>query len=320
VARRVKILAGDIGGTNCRFGRFETESRGRLNLVDSVVFPTAEVQSFAAIFDRIGDQKPGFALAENDRVVVAVPGPVEKGVYARLTNLPWNADLRSIEDKVRKTEVVLINDFVAQGCACRTPVAEKSLLIRPSEGSLGETTAVIGAGTGLGHCSIAPDGRGGYKVFPSEAGHTVFGFYGADEKAYEGFVLDKTQRPFATGDDIVSGSGLSLLHQYLTGETLTPGEVANKIDKESLTSQWFARFYGRASRNYVLSVVPFGGLYISGGVAAKNPFLVDNDVYRAEFVSSPAKKALLETIAIRLLRDELSGLWGAAYYGIWFKA
>jgi glucokinase len=320
VARGVKILAGDIGGTNCRFGRFETGSRGRLNLVDSVVFPTEEVQSFEAIFDRIGAQKPGFGLAENDRVVVAVPGPVEKGTTARLAHLPWDADLSFVKDKVRNAQVVLINDFVAQGCACRTPVAEKSLLVRPGEGSVDETTAVIGAGTGLGHCSIAPDGRGGYKVFPSEAGHTVFGFYGADEKAYEGFVLDKTHRSFATGDEIVSGPGLSLLHWYLTGETLTPGEVANKIDKESLTSQWFARFYGRASRNYVLSVVPFGGLYISGGVAAKNPFLVDNDIYRAEFVCSPAKRALLEQISVRLLGDELSGLWGAAYYGIWFKA
>lgn len=180
------ILAGDIGGTNCRFGRFEQRANGELERLDSVVFHTAEAESLGAIFDLIARNKKEFSLDRFDRVVVGVPGPVEKGVFARLVHLEWDADIRPIEKKL-----------------------------------------------------------------------------------------------------------------------------------ESATVQWFARFYGRASRNYALSVLPFGGFYISGGVATKNPFLVDNDTFRDEFVNSPVKRKLLETIPVRLLRDPFSGLWGAAYYGTW---
>ncbi|MBN1655658.1 MAG: glucokinase [Deltaproteobacteria bacterium] len=306
------ILAGDIGGTNCRFARFERGADGSLTLLESVVFATAEVRSFSEIFDHIARYSSGFSLKRAERVVVAVPGPVQKGAFAKLANLPWDADIRALEGKAPGVEFLLINDFVAQGHACRTSAVEAGLVIREAERALNETVAVIGAGTGLGHCASVPDGHGGFIVCPSEAGHAVFGFYGAEEKEYESFALAHSGRPFVSGDEVVSGPGLSLLHRFITGERLAPKEIAEKSGLESQTVRWFARFYARASRNYALSVLPFGGLYISGGVATKNPYLVDNEWFRAEFINSPAKRALLETIAVGLLRDQFSGLWGAA--------
>lgn len=313
----MRILAGDIGGTNCRFGRFEQRADGELTLLDSIVFHTAEADSLEAVFDLIAHNRSDFSLDQFDRVVVAVPGPVEKGVFARLVHLNWEADIRPIEKRYPRVRLSLVNDFYAQGCACHTRAVENSLLIREADATAGETIAVIGAGTGLGHCCTVPDGRGGFVICASEAGHTVFGFCGADEKEYEAFVLERSGRPFVTADEMVSGPGLSLLHRFLTGEELTPKEIVEENGLESATVQWFARFYGRVSRNYTLSVLPFGGFYISGGVATKNPFLVDNDIFRAEFVNSPVKQKLLETIPVRLLRDQFSGLWGAACYGAW---
>ncbi len=313
----MRILAGDIGGTNCRFGRFEQSDNGELTRLDSVVFHTAEADSLEAIFDLIARNNNEFSLDRFERIVVGVPGPVEKGVFARLVNLNWDADIRPIEKKFPGARFSLINDFCAQGCACRTRVVDDSLVIRDAEAAADETVAVIGAGTGLGHAATIPDGRGGFVLSCSEAGHTVFGFCGADEKACEAFVLEQSGRPFVSTEELVSGPGLSLLHRFLTGEALTPKQIVEKCGLGSATLQWFARFYARASRNYALSVVPFGGLYISGGVATKNPFLVDNDIFRAEFVNSPAKQKLLESIPVRLLRDQFSGLWGAACYGVW---
>jgi len=57
-------------------------------------------------------------------------------------------------------------------------------------------------------------------------------------------------------------------------------------------------------------------LFTSGGVAIKNPFLVDNDFFRSEFKQCSTKvDELLNNISVFLIRNESIGLWGSAYYG-----
>jgi glucokinase len=60
-------------------------------------------------------------------------------------------------------------------------------------------------------------------------------------------------------------------------------------------------------------VLATGGVYISGGVAAKNPLLVTHPEFAREFRNSPTYGDLLKTIAVRLVRDEQTGLFGAAW-------
>ena len=56
--------------------------------------------------------------------------------------------------------------------------------------------------------------------------------------------------------------------------------------------------------------------FISGGLAFKNPYLVDCDTFKAEFTNSATKGKLLADIPIFLIEDSGIGLWGAAIYGI----
>ena len=82
------------------------------------------------------------------------------------------------------------------------------------------------------------------------------------------------------------------------------------------TCRWFSRFYARQCRNYCLSLLPVvDTLFVSGGVASKNPFLVDNRHFLEEFVGGTTKAQELDAIAIRLARTESLGLLGAAHYG-----
>jgi glucokinase len=119
-----------------------------------------------------------------------------------------------------------------------------------------------------------------------------------------------------TYDALICGRGLALLHQFFNAERRSPAEVAEQLTPESEVARLFSRFYARAARNYALAVLPREGIYISGGVAAKNPFLVDNDIFRREFTASKHHQSLLQRVPLRLNRNEESGVWGAAHHAM----
>lgn len=113
-------------------------------------------------------------------------------------------------------------------------------------------------------------------------------------------------------DTVLSGSGLARLHAFLTGERLSPAEVGARLTADSPTTALFARLYGRAARDHALTMVAAGGLYVCGGVAAKNPLLVTHPEFSREFLASPTYGEFLSNIPVRLVRNEDTGLFGAA--------
>lgn len=306
------ILAADIGGTHSRFAAFSLES-GRLALLDSVWLETGDADSFAGLLDLLAASPLGRPPEQFGAVVLAVPGPVEDGLYSRPANIPWAVDARELAARL---PVAVINDFAAQAWACLGPAVEGAAQVLPGRPDPKAALGVIGAGTGLGHAAVVDESDGGRLVVPSEAGHSSFPFLGRQEEDFHRFLRRRTKAPYATGDLVVSGSGLACLHAYLTGKDLSPAQVARAIGPDSPTTEWFARFYGRAARNYALAVLARRGLYIAGGVAAKNPFLVMNDTFRREFVDSPVYGRVLQNLPVWLNENELSGLWGAAGYAV----
>ncbi|MFW5734009.1 MAG: glucokinase [Oceanidesulfovibrio sp.] len=303
------ILAADIGGTSSRFGLFSVGNDGALSLDRTVRFPTGESDSFAGLVNRLAEED--IDINDAATAVFAVPGAVRRGVFVSMPNVSWDIDLDALDDPFFKSTLMLINDFKAQALATRTPAVEDSLQIKAGEAAPGGTVAVIGAGTGLGHAALAPDVPGRIATIAAEMGHVAFSFYGEEEEAFHAFLRQRLDVPYGYGDVVVSGPGLSLIHEHLTGEKLEPAQVVERGEAQVL--EWFSRFYGRAARHYALAVVAQGGVYVAGGVAAKNPSLVDNDTFRQEFVDSPTYPNLLASIPIWLNRNEQSGLWGAAY-------
>ncbi|OIO03354.1 MAG: hypothetical protein AUJ49_04530 [Desulfovibrionaceae bacterium CG1_02_65_16] len=330
-----RILAADIGGTSSRFGFFILESGMSEPRLEHVVrLPTAQSDSFAGLLVRVFAEPRPFAAAACDLAVLAVPGAVENG-FCSAPNIKWSIDLRDI-GCVGLRHGALINDFSAQAYGCRSSAARGALVLQPgaersggpdgpdelagppaSLGRAGQSAvmAVIGAGTGLGHCALVPDGAGGSLAVPSEAGHAAFPFVGEEENAYGEYVRRVARLPFCHGDAIVTGSGLARLHAFLTGEELSPAEVTARLADSPRTVEWFARFYGRAARNYALTVLAVGGVLLSGGVAARTPALVQHPAFLAEFCNSVAYSGLLAGTPVSLNRNEDLGVFGAAAYG-----
>jgi len=310
------ILVADIGGTNSRFAHFHADSESTLlELVGTKWLPTTKADSFDQLLAQLLASDFSLTPDKADIVVIAVAGPVEHGQYCAPPNIAWNIDFSRDQGEKLSQHAHLINDFVAQAYACRSPVGKSARVILPGETIADGAIAVLGAGTALGKASLVPVSGHGFLALPSEGGHAYFPFISPGEFSFQEFYQEKSGQKHITGNLVVSGRGLRYLHWFLSGEDLEPQEVAARFTPESETLAWAAKFYGRVCRDYALEVLALGGLYIAGGVAAKNPEIITHENFRNEFMNSPSLGHLLANIPVFLIDNQESGLWGAAFYG-----
>lgn len=311
-----QILAVDIGGTNSRFATFSIKNGKSLSIEKVVWIDTAKVNSFEHLVSVASEE---IDIEDNDVVVFGVPGPVERGRYANLVNVKWKeVDISYFKKKAKRQrkKVYLINDFVSQAFGCIDSEETELVEIKHAISDTFLGFSVIGAGTGLGHCTLISNNDGTFTEIPSEAGQIPFPFQTEQEFKYRDFAKNELHVDCLRNDDVVSASGLVRLHQYLTGKSMSPIEVSEDIGPQSDTTEWFARFFARSCQNYVLSILPIcSALYITGGVVAHRTLLVNNDVFRNEFVNS-TKRNDLDKIPIKVNRNENLGLWGSARYGL----
>ncbi len=310
------ILAADIGGTNSRFGHFRLERDGTLALIATKWLPTSEAESFTRLLEQLGAGDFSLPPEEADLAVIAVAGPVERGTYCDPPYISWDIDLARDEERNSLQQAHLINDFVAQAYACRSPLGRSARQILAGEIVAEGTIGVLGAGTALGKASLIPLPDSTFQALPSEGGHAYFPFVSEREFAFQEFFRKKSGRPHITGNLVVSGRGLRYLHWFLSGEELKPQEVTGSAEwDKSETLAWFAGFYGRVCRDYALEMLTLGGLYIAGGVAAGNPDILTHANFKSEFLDSPTMGHLLAKIPVFLIADQDSGLWGSAFHG-----
>jgi len=308
-----RILASDIGGTNSRFALFETDGNG-LEMVGSIWLETHGAATFPELMEQLWASDFPASPGDFAAAVLAPAGAVYGGVLCpNLPNAPWGIDVREVD--FGTDTVCLINDFSAQAYACRTSAVAGARDIQAGEGVDRDPVGVIGAGTGLGYSALIwAESR--WTALPSEGGHMSFPFIGKEEAEYAEFNRSESGRNWPEGDSVVTGLGLSLVHRFLTGEDLTPKQISARITPESETARWYARFYGRACRNWAIGVMARGGFYIAGGIAAKNPMFVDIPEFMAEFHNSHVYQDFLHSVPVRLNANEESGLYGAGFYGM----
>jgi len=310
------ILAADIGGTNSRFAYFQSNPESTLSLKDSIWLPTGKAESFAQLLAQLRSSPFPLAVEAADIAVIAVAGPVERGVYCAPPYIAWDIDLTAKEVSATMSRTVLINDFVAQAYACRSPVVESARVVLAGDSVADGAVGVLGAGTALGKAILVPLESGGFQALPSEGGHSYFPFLSEREFAFQKFYREKGGEHHITGNLVLSGRGLSYLHWFLTGEKATPEEVTTHgLSPASETLAWAAKFYGRACRDFALDVLCRGGLYVAGGVAARTPGILTHEDFRKEFTDSPTMSHILSAMPVLLMDDQNSGLWGAAFFG-----
>ncbi len=315
------LLTADIGATHSRFAVFKVfpgeNLAGRLAFVNEHWLNTGDFSGFRQMLRAIGKFPDGSPFLPEQMppaaAVIGVAGPVV-GNSCKPPNIPWSLSGLEVEEELGLERAVLINDFVAQGHACLNDHAWLELdEIQAGAARPGSPVAVVGAGSGFGKALLLPGVPP--RVLPSEGGHADFPFVGRDEFDFAGYVGAEGRPGRIVLDNIVSGEGLAHLYAYMTGRRLPQREVTQRLSDDPRILEWFARFYGRASRNFIVDTLAFGGLFVTGGMALYAPVL-KHPAFLEEFRRADPFEDLFASIPVRHVRSRRAGLWGAAMYEV----
>ncbi|MBF9058998.1 glucokinase [Rhodobacterales bacterium HKCCSP123] len=302
-------LVADIGGTNTRV------SLARGPLVDRATvtrYTNADHADLGSVLTAYLDET-GVTPGQITGVCVAAAGPVHDGV-AKLTNLDWRIDRATLARTLTAGKVAVLNDLQAQGHAIgNIDAADLDTVIPQPEAPAHATKLVVGLGTGFNACPVF-DTEGGRFVPPSEAGHVSLPSCGGRMSA----LIEAMNRDhgFASVEEVLSGRGISYLHRVLHGEEATPAEIMQRMgDGDAQAGQTGAalvEIIGTVVGDLALSHLPFGGIYLVGGVTrAVAPHLA-----RFGFADHLRNKGrfsgFMKQFGVFVLRDDYAALTGCA--------
>jgi glucokinase len=319
------ILAGDIGGTHTRIGLFR-ENAGHLQLESEKTYPSREHGGLAEIvnsFLRGGGGNVSHAA-------FGIAGPVLNGRVST-PNLPWVIDEKSLSRDSGIQNVSLLNDLQchAAGIGDLLPadfIALNSAALAPGN------AALIAAGTGLGEAGLYWDGAR-HHPFPCEGGHSDFAPRNDLEIALLQYLLRKFGR--VSYERVVSGPGLQNIYDFLrdSGTEQEPpwlhDELARAADAVAAISQHalagtaaicqraldiFVSVYGAEAGNLALKLMAVGGIFLSGGIAARILPKLTAPAFMQAFVAKGRLQPMLEKIPVKVVTNEGVGLIGAARY------
>jgi len=288
------IVAGDIGGTKTLLRAADGE-----RTIHEQRYESGEWASFDAV---LADFR-----RELDRPIEAacfgVAGPVWQR-RAEITNLQWTIDAAALGIP----RVALINDFHA--IALGVPLLEGDDLIPLQAGDRerAQPMAILGAGTGLGEALIV-----GGEVVTTEGGHGDFA--PQDEEQTRLFLHLHSLYGHVSWERVVSGLGLVNIFTFLGGEEIDAAEIsalAEQGDERARRAMAiFVDAYGAEAGNMGLRNLARGGVFLAGGIAAKNvPWFTDGKFIEA-FRRKGRFRELMETIPVDLIVNEQVGLIGA---------
>mmetsp|Transcript_1432 Transcript_1432/g.5745 ORF Transcript_1432/g.5745 Transcript_1432/m.5745 type:complete len:436 (+) Transcript_1432:90-1397(+) len=301
------LLAADVGGTSSRMHLFLPPGE-HVTDVAPLVPPNRMIYSNHYSnnkFDTFTDVVRTFLKeAGMDRpprlACFAVAGVVVEG-RCNFVNRGWVISARQMEVDIGIEKIELINDFAAQGYGIISldPKTECDTLqnVKVREGS---PIAIIGAGTGLGEAFATLGANGDYEVWPSEGGHTEFAprAHGSSQLEYEMIQylqVKYSARARISVERVVSGQGLSNIYEFLAWKFpeqvnqevhrrfIGPVEGPRTFDPSVITQaaqsgdcelsaravELWCGAYGSEAGVVALKYMPFGGLYITGGVTNK---------------------------------------------------
>lgn len=303
-------LVADVGGTNTRVAL----ARGTELLTDSVKkYPNAD-------FPGLGTVLGNYVDAENvdcTAAAVAIAGPVRDG-HGTLTNLDWSIDTEILASVTHAETVAVLNDLQAQGHAMgRVSSDNLHSVIQAPPAQDGATRLVIGIGTGF-NAAVVYDTPLGRIVPPSEAGHANMPLRTEDELRLCKFV--ETAHGFPAVEDVLSGRGLEHIYAWLQSEAGSHSEKRAADIMASMESDpvardavhWFVRIMGTVAGNLSLIHLPFGGVYLIGGVARAMIPHLEKAGFAAAFRDKGRFAGFMNAFSVEVVVDDFAALTGLA--------
>jgi glucokinase len=306
-------LVADIGGTNTRvaLAHGRTIVDGTIRRYRNSAFPGLE-----AVLERYIAEENG---VDPIAACVAVAGPVHDA-RATLTNLDWTIDKDTLARATRAETTAILNDLQAQGHALGSIAPEniRTIIDGPAD-QPNAAKLVVGIGTGFNAAPVY-DLEQGRIVPPSECGHANLPIRTERELRLCRFV--STAHGFPAVEDVLSGRGLERVYAFFGHEADDLRECAAQDimaaceDGSDTRAEDAARLFtcilGTVCGNLSLIQLPFGGVYLAGGVArAFAPHLTRFGFEKA-FRDKGRFEEFMDNFAVHVIEDDYAALTGSA--------
>lgn len=320
----MRVLAGDVGGTNARLAVVDVDEE-RAEIVVERKYPSHDYPGLAPIVSRFCEEvgrKP-------DRAAFGIACPIV-GETCRAPNLPWVVNAGELGAAIGVPRTRIINDFDAAGWGL--PLMRGADLATLQEGAAAAarrgTIALIGAGTGLGQGYLTWDGDR-YRVHSSEGGHADFAPAGDVESDLGRWL--RNQYGHASWERVLSGPGLVNVYRFLVAsgapESAAVREEMAREDPAAVVTRHglertdaacaraldvFAGCFGAQAGNVALAVLATGGVYLAGGIAPRIVAKLEDGAFTAAFRNKGRLSSFLEKVPVHVIVNPNVGLLGAA--------
>ena len=305
-------LVADIGGTNTRVA-----------LTDGTVLRPDSVRRFR------NEEFPGLESVLTKYVAeagvsgivgacVAAAGPVKDQV-ATLTNRNWTIDHGTLTRPTGAKKVAILNDLQAPGYALGHIAADKLRPLIDGPQEPGGAMLVINVGTGFNAAPVH-DTQWGRIVTASECGHVNMPIRTEADLRLAYHV--ETAHGFPGVEDVLSGRGLERLWGFVTSEAGRPSERsstdimaaidAGKDEDAANTGRLFTRLLGADCGNLALIHLPFGGIYLVGGMARAFTEHLGPMGFTQAFRDKGRFSGFMQNFALTILEDDYAPLTGCA--------
>lgn len=318
------ILA-DIGGTNTRVAL----ARGETVLTETIRrFPNAGYKARGQDIGHILRDYLSTAGEAVSGVCVAAAGPVQDGV-ATMTNLDWTMDAALLSAATGATRVAILNDLQAQGHALGHIPADRLRSVIDGPTVPGAPMLVVGLGTGVNAAPVHGSGAGRI-VPPSECGHVNMPVRSEEDlrlmRFTEALLAAQGEIAHCGVEEVLSGRGLANLHAFAAAEagkpaTLTSAQVLEALAAEDPVAIHAARAYtrilGQVLADLALIHLPWGGIYLIGGMArAMTPSFARFGLTET-FRETRRVDLLVKDFSVSVIEDDYAALTGCA---AWLEA
>jgi glucokinase len=256
-------------------------------------------------------------------VCVAAAGPVRDGV-AVMTNLDWTITGPGLARVANTPHVAILNDLQAQGHALGHIAPEHLRQVIAGPSRAGATMLVVGVGTGMNAAPVheTPWGR---IVAACECGHISMPVTTDEDHRLARFIATEGAQAhgYAGVEDALSGRGLERIYAFAATEAkaqplrkaadimadLAAGDVLARR-----TAALYIHLLGQELGNLALIHLPFGGVYLIGGVArAMTPYFAEFGL-TTHFHDKGRFAEFMHGFAVSVVEDDYAALTGCAVY------
>jgi glucokinase len=290
------ILAGDIGATKILLEVGELRSDGwaaaqarRYSTTDADDFP-AVLTAFLGEWNR--------HRARDQRITAATFGAAGllEGNRIKMTRRAWVIDGDKIASRFLIAKVRVVNDLAAIAHGIAWLGSRDIVTLQAGKMVPGDPRVVIGVGTGLGVAYLVSAGKGAYREVASEGGHMGFAPASAPQAELWSSIFAAHGR--VSAEDVVSGEGLE--------------KVKAHVGTEEGALELFFECLGNVAGDHALTMLARGGVYLAGGVVARNIGRLPDSRFLEFFAAKSPHNALMMKIPVFAIGTERAGVLGAA--------